>query len=193
MQQYVKTILIGLIGVTVFFLFLRFLAKPILEKFSPTTEINTASEQESTEKVSINKIAPYFDLLSLTGERVHLSDLAGSVSVITFWSTWNSDAVDQIKIFDDFLAKNKSYRKPLPVNIISINSQESQATVTNFIRRGGYDIKTLVDSTGQTSNEYGVQTLPTTFFIDSSGVVLEIFIGTMSEDMLVDNIEQILR
>lgn len=191
MNQYLKTIIIIVIIIAGIFTLLYFLGESFINKFSPTTEITGNSENKSGE-VSIGKMAPYFNLPSVGGARVRFSDLSDNANVITFWSTWNSTSVDQIKILDDYLAKNSSSNKKLPINIIAINSQETQNVVSNFIRRGGYEMKVLIDENGEVSNSYGIQTLPMTFFIDNKGVVSEIFVGTLSESMLVDKIEKIL-
>ena len=191
MRNFAKTIIITLVVVIGLFVFLYFFGGSLLNKFFPVAVVTQNNSENYNNKISLGKNAPYFDLLSLTGTRVRLSDLSGSGSVITFWSTWNSESVDQIKILDDYLAKDIS-NKQLPINMITINSQEEPNVVNNFIHRGGYNLKVLVDPNGATSNNYDIQTLPTTFFLNKNGDVLEIFVGTLSETMLVDKIEKII-
>lgn len=192
MHQYTKTILVVVVVIVSLFMFLYFFGGSLINKFSPETEITSLVSENTTLKVSLNNKAPYFNLLSTSGNKMSLPDLAGSGTILTFWSTWNTDAVDQIKILDDYLLKNSSVKNKLPINIVTINSQEALSVTENFVRRGGYDVQVLVDSTGEVSNNYGIQTLPTTFFIDADGFVLEIYVGTLSEKMIVDKIERIL-
>lgn len=200
MRQYAKTIIITAVSIAGIFLLLRFAGEFFIAKFSPSVE-TSAGKNESVSlptgqaggKAVIGQGAPYFDLVSLSGSRVRSADFLGNPAVLTFWSTWSSESADQIKILDDYLAKNPPAVKQLHARVIAIDSQENQGAVANFMRRGGYEIEVLIDQNGETGNNYGAQTLPTTVFIDRSGIILEIFVGTMSEQMLADKMEKILR
>jgi peroxiredoxin len=193
MQQYIKTISIILVVIVGIFALLYFFGASLMGTFSPSLEVTSGSNINTSGTVTLLQKAPYFNLLSLEGTRVNLEDFAGSGTVITFWSTWNSESVDQIKIFDDYLATQAKSKTSLPLHIIAINSQEATGVAANFIRRGGYEIPVALDQTGETSNVYGIQTLPTTFFLDKEGRVMEIVVGTISERMLVDKIEKIVQ
>ena len=74
-----------------------------------------------------------------------------------------------------------------------MNSQEDKSVVKNLIDRGGYNVPVLLDSTGEAGEVYGVVTLPTSFFIDGKGIIREVYIGIMSQKMIGDKGEQILR
>ncbi|MEK7555900.1 MAG: TlpA disulfide reductase family protein [Patescibacteria group bacterium] len=203
MKQYTKTIIIVAVVIAGIFLLLRFAGGSFVAKFSPGVEKTPGENELENGKAGEGLAAPYFDLVSLSGGhtspnvsqggRVRRADLLGNPVILTFWSTWSSGSVDQIKIFDDYLAGNPPSDGVRSARIIAIDSQENQSVVANFMRRGGYDVEVLSDPTGETSGNYGVQTLPTTFFIDRDGIILEIFVGTLSERMLVDKMEKILR
>ena len=149
-------------------------------EIQPAVELGDLLDQE----------APYFDLPNISGQHIRLSDFNGEPLVLVFWSTWNNEAADQIQILDNYLAKQTGEDL---VKIVAIDSQEDKSVVASFIRRGGYQIPTLVDAQGATSEEYHIKSLPTTFFIARDGVVRAAYTGVMSERMLVEKIEQIVQ
>ncbi len=137
----------------------------------------------------IGQPAPDFELADLERGGVKLSAFLGSPLILTFWATWNSASADQIKIFDDYLLDNKD---PL-FKIITISNQEDRSAADNFIKRGGYKVRVLLDESGATGEKYGALNLPATYFIDAKGVTRDIFIGVLSEKMLVEKSEVLLK
>lgn len=192
MSKQVKTILVLILVIPGLFLILRFVGASFVSSLSPDVETSYQKNESKSGRAVVGEGAPYFLLPSSSGNKIDLASLSGSGVVLTFWSTWNHESADQIKIFDDYLASRAAYLKDVHVQIIPVNSQENRNTVENFIRRGGYNVETLMDESGEVSNNYGVQTLPVTFFIDEGGIVTEIFVGTMSQKTLGDKIEGIL-
>ena len=90
---------------------------------------------------------------------------------------------------DDYLSENGENL----FKIITINNQEDRSTVFNFIERGGYKIRVLLDQSGQAGESYKIKTLPTTYFLDKAGVIKDVFVGVLSERMLVDKVEKTLK
>ena len=133
--------------------------------------------------------APYFELSDINQNQVKLSSYNNQPLVILFWSTWNSEAADQLKIFDDYLSNAKNDL----VKILAIDSQEERSVSSTFVRRGGYQILVAVDSDGAVTEKYGIKSLPTIFFIDREGVIREVSTGVLSEKMIGDKMEQLIK
>lgn len=144
-----------------------------------------------TDTSLIGSQAPYFDLPDIAGDHTRISDLNNAPLVVVFWSTWNSTSADQVKILDDYISSRQNEVEL--VHIVAINSQEERSIVSSFIRRGGYLVPTLVDSQGSVSEQYKIKSLPTLYFIDRDGIVREVYSGLISQKMLVDKIEGIVR
>jgi peroxiredoxin len=163
-------------------------------KLLPDSVKNSSSKTTGGSSVS-NKIgssASFFDLPDIKNNRIKLTDFNGTPTVIFFWSTWDSGGADQVKIFDDYVAQEASNGRSL-VKIVGIDSQEDLSIASSFIRRGGYSIPIAVDTNGSVSEEYGVKAIPTIFFIDSSGVIREVWSGVLSVSQIVDKVEVILK
>ena len=139
----------------------------------------------------LNNRLPYFDLPTLAGDRVRSGDFTDTPLVIVFWSTWNTQAADQIHILDQYLADQTS-RSQL-VKIVAIDSQEERSIVSSFMKRGGYQVQTLLDTQGIISGQYALKSVPTFFFVDRTGVIREIYSGVLSQRTLMNKIEKILQ
>ena len=139
----------------------------------------------------IGRQAPFFDLPDVTGNHVKVSDFIDMPLAVVFWSTWNDAAADQMHILDQYLASHVVQAEL--VKIIAIDSQEERSIVSSFLRRGGYTVPTLVDSSGATSESYKIKSLPTTYFIDRSGVIQDAYAGVLNEKMLAEKIERIVQ
>ncbi|MFA6095612.1 MAG: hypothetical protein WC767_02105, partial [Candidatus Paceibacterota bacterium] len=59
--------------------------------------------------------------------------------------------------------------------------------------RGGYGVRTLVDSFGQVSAAYGVKGLPVLYFVDSDGIVRSVSTGLMNLEALVKKVETLIK
>lgn len=143
------------------------------------------------DRAEINQPLPFFELKDLEGNWHKSSDLIGMPAVIIFWTTWNQVSADQIKILDDYLRKDLN-RQDL-FKIAAINSQEDKSVVNNFIKRGGYQVRVLLDDSGAVGELYGARNLPATYFIDKDGMIRDVYIGILSERALLEKAEAILR
>src|SRR3989344_2591006 len=128
-------------------------------------------ELENVTMAGIDKRAPDFDLVSLEGENVRLADYLGRPTVLMFWTTWNVMSADQMKIFDDYLSKpNKNL-----FEIVTVSSLEDKSALANFIKRGGYKVKVLLDENGTVAEKYQARNLPASYYIDKEGVLRDVY------------------
>lgn len=155
---------------------------------------NLAGQQEAAPAVPdaalLNGRLPYFDLPGFVGDRARSSDFTDTPLVIMFWSTWNTPAADEMHILDRYLAGG-TVQSSL-VKIIAINTQEERSVASSFLERGRYTVQTLLDAQGIVGERYEVKSLPTFYFVDRTGVIREIYVGALSQTMLINKIEKIL-
>lgn len=178
--------------VTVLIFFLVFIiGKSILPDFLGNTVSNSQTSYPTDDEKLLDKKAPDFDLPDNAGNRIKLAYFSNTPSMLVFWSTWNTESANQIKILDDYLS-NKKIDSSI-FNIVTIDSMEDSSIVKSFIRRGGYNVPVAMDTEGYISNYYNVKSLPTTFFIDKDGIIKEIYTGVLSVDMIVDKVENLLK
>jgi len=136
--------------------------------------------------------APEISLVSLTGEKISLSDFRGHPVILNFWTTWCPPCRAEMPAMQRaFLDYQETGTIILAVNS---TSQDSVAAVKTFIDQYGVSIPVLLDKEGDVASLYQVTSLPTTYFIDKSGIIREVVIGgPMSEALLRTRIEKLLK
>ncbi len=82
----------------------------------------------------VGYFASGFELLNLAREKIKLSDYKGQIIVLTFWTTWNHSAIDQLAILESYYQEieNKG-----DIIILTDDSHEDKSAGKNFISRGG--------------------------------------------------------
>ncbi|MGQ9903614.1 MAG: TlpA family protein disulfide reductase [Anaerolineae bacterium] len=120
----------------------------------------------------VGALAPDFSLSTLKdGQSVRLSDLRGRPVVVNFWATWCPPCRVEMP------ALQQAQLNMPDVVVLGVNQQESADIVSRFMRDQGLDFLIALDVAGEVSRIYRVRALPTTYFIDSSGVIRDIVYG----------------
>lgn len=138
----------------------------------------------------VGNLAPGFTLQAIDGREFTLGDFTaggGTPVVLNFWATWCPPCRVEMPYFENV---NKLYDGD--VAVLGLNQAESAELIAEYARDHGLTYPLLVDSDMKVNNLYGVLNLPTTIFIDRNGVVREVLIGTISQAVLEDRIEQLL-
>jgi peroxiredoxin len=173
-------------------LFLAYFGESLISEV--TLEILPEDRETKISGIKTGEKAPYFELKDLDENSVAITGFLGKPFILTFWTTWNTLSADQIKIFDDYLVERKKDGNGIEAlfGIITINNQEDKSIVSNFMKRGGYQVKVLLDEDGSTGEIYQARNLPVTYFMDADGIVRDINAGILSEEMLLQKIEKII-
>jgi len=131
--------------------------------------------------------APLFELDSLEGQIVKLSDLKGEFVVLNFWATW---CVPCIKEMPELQKAHESLTAN-HVKIIGINFAESRNKVVEYTRENHLSFPVLLDGFGNVSQDYDVINLPVTYFISPDGIIREkIFGGGLTREIIESKIHQ---
>ena len=79
------------------------------------------------------------------------------------------------------------------VLIVGVDQGETPADVQPFIDRLGLTFPIPMDSDMAVGNLYNIRGMPTTYFIDSDGIIRHIWVGEMNSVTLAEGISYILR
>jgi peroxiredoxin len=151
-------------------------------------EITFELEEITEELQKIDYSAPDFALFNIEGEEVKFSDYKDKIILLSFWTTWNPAALDQLVILESYYQEIKDSRD---IVLLTINNQEDKSVVSNFIRRGKYLLPVLLDEDGAVGELYEINTLPATYFINKEGKVKEIYIGVLSKEEINKKVERL--
>ncbi len=135
--------------------------------------------------------APDFDLESIAGGSIKLSDLRGQVVVVNLWASWCTPCRAEMPAIDNVY---RQYRdKGLTVVAINTTFQDSEAEARQFVAGLGVTFPVVFDRDGATSKRYYLQAMPSTFFVARDGTIGDmLFGGPMSEALMIGKIEKLL-
>ena len=154
----------------------------------------TGSDPSSQE----GRAAPDFLLETLDGGALRLSDLQGKAVLVNFWATWCAPCRSELPYL---VAAYERYRQE-GLEIVAVNLQEDGDTISDYAEEFGMEFPVAIDRSGDVADKYRVVGIPTSFFIDRSGVVRSIYTGPLvgqqsrqaiEESDLTQRIEEILR
>ncbi|MDT8860071.1 thiol-disulfide oxidoreductase ResA [Alkalihalobacillus sp. MEB130] len=128
-----------------------------------------------------------FVLQDLEGERIELEEYKGKGVFLNFWGTYCPPCVKEMPIMEELYEEYKEKG----VEIIAVNANEPKLTVERFANRHGLTFPIAIDNGLNVIEAYGIRPLPTTILIDEHGVIVRVFTGGMTEQMVRDFMEEI--
>ncbi len=157
-------------------------ASPATDRSGNQPDVDTSTSAYS----QAGKAAPEFELDSLEGSRVRLSNFAGHPVLINYWATWCPPCREELPLIQERLEK---YSPDLVV--LTINAGEEPETIRNFIQQKDYSFHVLLDPEWKAEALYGIYAYPTTVFIDREGLIQARYVGGMSADILDEYLQLI--
>ena len=117
--------------------------------------------------------APVIVAVTLEGEKVDLRKYQSRPVLVHFWATWcpvcqfeNSNIANLVEDYQ----------------VITIASwSETETQVKTYLTDEGLSMPVIVDEDGEWAKVYGVKAVPSSFFIDSKGVIQFVEKGYTSE------------
>jgi thiol-disulfide isomerase/thioredoxin len=130
-----------------------------------------------------------YRLTALDGTPVRLADLRGKVVWLNFWASWCPPCQQETPILR---ALDEKYRDR-GLAIVGVSVQEtSAADVTAYADRYELDYTIGFDGSGHILRLYRVFALPTQFFLDVDGTVVQVVNGPVDEQGATALIESLL-
>ncbi len=134
--------------------------------------------------------APDFTLKTPDGETVTLSDLRGQVVLVNLWASWCGPCRMEMPAMQQVYEAYKD--QGFTILAVNATHQDSIPNAMAFAAELGLTFPIVLDMDGQTSDQYELRSLPSSFFIDRDGQIQEVVIGSMSESLLRVRVEQLL-
>lgn len=140
--------------------------------------------------VNINNVktkAPDFKLKDLDGKEISLSDLKGKKVYINFFATWCPPCKEEMPDLEKLYQETKNS----DLIILAISGGEDKSTVENFVKENNYNFEVLLDPDGVANMSYNISSIPTSYFIDENGNIVNKRIGLMTLNQMKAYIENI--
>ncbi len=154
------------------------------DETSPTMPDET-SPTAPAEGTQVGDLAPDFQLQNLDGQVISFSDLRGKPVLLNFWATWCSPCRAEMphiqQIYEEWSDRG--------LMLLAVDIGESSSIVKEFVQSNGLSFSVLLDTKKDVAQSYGIQGIPTTFFIDKDGVIQGLRLGAFQNK---EQIEQYL-
>lgn len=154
-------------------------------------EQSVETEVISKQGLEIGKEAPNFTLLSTNGDRISLSSFKGKKVIVNFWATWCPPCKEEMPVLQTFFEKKDENTVLLAINYTVSERTNGEQKVRSFMHDNGYTFPVLLDSSSLVVNTYQIISLPTSYFIDSKGIIRQKYVGAMTPSFLEQTISTI--
>jgi peroxiredoxin len=153
----------------------------------PAVKNATSKSPDAT----VGRAAPDFLLKAPDGSTLRLSDLQGHPVIVNFWATWcttcRAEMPDVVKTFDA--------QKASGLQIIGVNLRENDGKVAEYATDHGAGFPMVIDRSGEVARTWRIggpnEGVPSTYFIDSTGVVRKVIFGLLTPKNIGEGIDSI--
>lgn len=140
-------------------------------------------------KGAFGKTASDFELVSLYGETIKLSDFKGKVIILDFWATWCPPCRKEIPHF----VKLHNEYKDKGVVIIGISlDREGPEKVKMFCEGMNVTYPVVMGNSKIVKDYGGIRGIPTTFIINKKQKIVKKIVGYTSYEVFKEQIEKLL-
>jgi thiol-disulfide isomerase/thioredoxin len=132
--------------------------------------------------------APDFELISLSGDTIRLSDFKGNVVILDFWATWCGPCRKEIP---SFIQLQKTYGDS-GVVILGIAISDKEKNVRDYYRKMKMNYPVMMGNSKVVKAYGGITGIPTTFVIDKEGNLYRRYIGYRPRSIFEQDIKYLL-
>lgn len=130
-----------------------------------------------------------FELQTLSGETVRLSDYEGKKVILNFWATWCPPCKAEMPHMQNFYAQYGEDVEIIAVNLMSRDNGIN--AVKEFVEANELTFPIPLDVDDVYGKKYEVKTIPTSYIINTKGEAIQKIVGPMDESMMKSLVKDI--
>lgn len=122
----------------------------------------------------IGNVLPDFSVTDLNGKSKNIKEFRGKTVMLNFWATWCPPCRAEMPSMEKLW--NKSKNKNFVIVAVSVD-ESSTSKVTEFIKKNKYTFPVFHDVSGKLAEMFLIRSIPTTYIVDKSGVIVSKYLG----------------
>jgi peroxiredoxin len=140
--------------------------------------------------VQAGDVAPDFELATLDGQLIKLSNLKGQPVLVNFWATWCGPCKEEMPLIVAAYAAHQA--EGLRVLAIDTTAFDDVQDVKKFVANYQMTFDVLLDVDDSVGTGWNTLGLPSSYFIDRTGKIVAVNIGQMTASELNASLKLIL-
>lgn len=141
-------------------------------------------EINESEVIKVNSAAKDFQLKTLDGKTVRLSELKGKKVLLNFWATWCPPCREEMPELQKYYEESAEKNNVVFLGVNITDQEFGIKTVREFVDYYGLTFPIILDETGDVSIDYKILSIPTTFIINEQGMIVQEINGPVNMEML---------
>ncbi len=139
----------------------------------------------TSSSLKVGDAAPDFELQTLDGRTLHLTDFKGKPVLLTFGATWCPDCRIEAPLVEEVHKANPD------LVVLLVDIKEDKEVVGQFAEQFELTHPILLDRDGSVSTLYQVFAIPTELFVDANGIIQAKIIEKVTPELLTENLSLI--
>ncbi len=131
------------------------------------------------EKARLGATAPPLALYSAKGEAITLEQFKGKPLLINFWSQSCGMCIVELRTFAQFQQKY-----PQKMQVLAINIDGGKGNLSKLLAKENFPFLIGIDQMNITAERFQLVGTPTTFYLDSTGKILQKFESMIPDETL---------
>ena len=150
--------------------------------------IDTAATEKLSEQIpglQQGDAPPDFEMKTLAGDSVTLSELKGKKVILNFWATWCPPCRAEMPHMENYY-KNLSEEDNVELVSVNLTTAENSGVkaVQEFVDAYELTFPILLDEEDRGMSDYQVFSIPTTYILKTDGTIDNKIVGPMDEQMM---------
>jgi peroxiredoxin len=143
--------------------------------------------------ITVGEKLPDCSFRDFDGSTLTLASLAGTPSILNFWASWCSACIKEMPDFDAVARELDGKVRLIGFNLLGVDG-EIESAARSFAKNRGVRYDLAFDPGGSLYAHFSANTaLPTTVFVDASGIVRHRQFGELDAKGLRDAVAKHLR
>ncbi|ALS78041.1 MULTISPECIES: TlpA disulfide reductase family protein [Planococcus] len=133
--------------------------------------------------------APDFQLTTLDGQEVTLSDYQGQKVLLNFWATWCPPCRAEMPHMQSYFEEHAEEENVVILSVNLTTEDKGLEEIEEFVEEFGLEFAIPMDEKGDVGATYQAVSIPTSYMIDTKGRIQNKVVGPMDLPMMEKLVE----